>query len=577
MSTSQNKLYNPEGVPLPGMYLQTLFEGMRSRKAEAAPVQREDAKLTVLQWSMRYRRIEGHPFSLQNHVPLIALYEEVHPDIAVRKPSQVGVSEWLVSVTGHAMDIGAQFYDIPKLGLNVAYIFPTNEALGDFSKERITALRLETPHLTQMFTGWDKVTFKQAGASFLYLRGAKSKAGLKSFPADMVILDEKDEIPDEAVQLAFKRLRHSQLKHKRSVSTPTIEEAGISIDFEKSDQRWWFTPCPHCKEENILDFFRDVYVMGKDFETWRDLEEEQLATSPVTVHCPSCKQQIPDKVRFTEGRYIAKRPHITQKRGYQVPALCFPIVDLNELVVHAASTNPTVFTELMRSDLGLPYAKSGSRIDDAMMKQLCHRLSGGRLPAYYWRDVTAGIDVGARFNIRISGVGPNDQVYVLYMGTVKTYEEIDRLMNQFNVRLAVIDALPEIISTEQWCNRWDGRALRAFYPSTERALKDKLRVVDYLTNSVDINRTAAMDLVFDNVSQARENWPAEFCQQPEIIAQMKAPQRVVGVDAHGQEFVTWNHTTPDHYFHACVYDTVARTLVEPDDGKRYYSRGGRSA
>jgi hypothetical protein len=90
-----------------------------------------------LEWATLHRKLESRPFSLDRHRPLKAIYADPHQHIAIIKPAQRGVSEYAINVTGFALDRGASVWtDDDKDGLNVAYIFPKKEALGDFSKER---------------------------------------------------------------------------------------------------------------------------------------------------------------------------------------------------------------------------------------------------------------------------------------------------------------------------------------------------------------------------------------------------------------------------------------------------------
>ncbi|MGH2351923.1 MAG: phage terminase large subunit family protein, partial [Chloroflexota bacterium] len=187
-------------------------------RAAAAPV--ADLPRSPLAWAERYRQIEGVPFSLERFRPLRALYEDTHPRICVLKPAQRGVSEWAITYAGLALEQGARLWappEVPKDGLNVAYIFPTRDALQDFSKERFTALEDETPHLRALFGApgeYDDVTFKQVGRSYLYLRGGWSESALLSFPADVLILDEYDRLDHKAVALARRRLNASVVRRE---------------------------------------------------------------------------------------------------------------------------------------------------------------------------------------------------------------------------------------------------------------------------------------------------------------------------------------------------------------------------
>lgn len=533
--------------------------------------------LSPLAWAEAHRRIDDQPFSLdydpapngdsahpKGYEPLRAIYEDDHPDIVVMKPAQVGVSEWAITRAMHALDVGAKYWGTNNDGLNVGYLFPTQEALYDFSKERISALNEESPHLANFFRDYDDVGFKKAGRSYFYIRGAWSTKALKSFKADLLILDELDEMLPRAVALAIKRLRHSQVKRKLRLSTPTLPDYGIHAAYLKSDQCEWEVHCSRCDEYRTLDFFRDVKVNGRDYDEWRDWTEEQIHRGRETVACPSCRQPLADADRFGPGRWVARRPEITHLRGYHVPALSFPSVSLKDLCIAAISADPEQVIEFYRSDLGLPYEPKGSRITETMLDKLSHDLVGGRLPRIVWRNVTMGVDVGARFHYRISGEGPDKRRYVLAMGSVKTWAELDDLMSNYKVRHCVVDKDPELHATEAWASKHKGRVTRAYYPRSND-VKGRLFFpeADKLEGLVQINRTMAMDTVYNLVATGGEVWPAEVHNDAEVRAHMTAPVRVVKEDDNGQPQASWIHTKPDHLFHASVYDLIAAKTLPP--------------
>lgn len=552
-----------------------LAEYLSLKPAGAPDSGTESTLLPPLDWAHAYRRIDDQDFSLERFKPLVAIYEDEHPDIVVMKPAQVGVSEWAISRALHTLDVGARYYrekgvySAKKSGLNVGYLFSTDKALSAFSKERFSSLINETDHLTDLFTDYDDITFKQAGDSYLYLRGGKSTAGLKSFAADELFLDEYDEIPPSQVALALKRLRASFLKFLRRLSTPTFPDKGIHAAYLESDQRVWEVRCGACDGWNELNFFRDVRVAGQIWETWRYWEAESIRGSEIIVVCPACKEPLN---RCGEGRWRAQRPEVTGVHGYHVPALCFQSVSLAALAVTAISDDPITVTEFYRSDLGLPYEPAGSRITEDMLRQLSHTLDKGRLPDTAWVNTTMGVDVGARFHYRITSTGADKRRYVRAMGAARGWGELDELMRNFRVRHCVIDALPELHACEEWASKHKGKVLRAFYPNPA-ALKGRLFRLPgeapddadesevQAANTVQINRTMAMDTVYNLVAAAKEVWPPAIHNDPEVVAHLTAPVRVIKEDDEGQPHASWVHQKPDHFFHSCVYDEIAfRTL-----------------
>lgn len=539
--------------------------------AAAEPDPDLPAPVTVLEWAERYRQLEGRPFNLDAFEPLKAIYADDCPHIVVIKPAQRGISEWAINLASYALDRGADVWTHGrKEGLNIGYIFPTKEALSDFSKERFSGLKRESDYLESIFSGeaFNAVTFKQVRNSYLYLRGGWSESALMSFPCDLMILDEYDEITPGARVLARKRMNASMVRREVDISTPTIPGRGIDAMYKQSDQRYYEQPCSYCGTWNEYDFFRDVRVGGAEWETWKLYPAIDIRRLPVTMVCPSCKAELSDTDRCAPGRWKALAPEITSVRGYKIPPLAFPFVSLEEFAVSAVDPDPEVQKQFYRADLGMPYDLAGSRVTPSMLGQLSHGLPGGLLPIFdRWRRTTMGVDIGSRLHFRISATGPDNQRYVRAMGAVREWSDLSILMAQYRVRNCVIDALPEGHKAKEWAAEFPGRVLRAFYP-TEAALPGKLwraheKDGEIIDGEIQINRTMAMDLVFATIARGDEHWPAAIHNNSEVVSHLTQPVRVVVDDKRGQARATWEHVGPDHFYHACVYDLIAEESL-PD-------------
>lgn len=543
----------------------------RAAAAVAADIQPS----ALLEWAERYRRIDGRPFSLEQFRPLRAIYADDHPHIVVIKPAQRGLSEYAINKACFALDRGAEVWaEGLKTGLNVGYIFPTQAALSAFSKERIAGLKRESAHLEAMFgdgDDYDTVDFKQVRDSYLYLRGGWSEVGLLSFAADVLVIDEYDRMDRSAIALARRRLNASVVRRELDISTPTIHGFGIHELYLQSD-RHVYEQWHRCGEWVTFDFHRDVTVDGQHYEAprasgWQHYPAELIRASDVYLVCPACSSPISEDERTVSGRWRAETPEITSLRGYHVPWWPFPVVDLVSLAATAVSADPSEQTEFFRSDLGQPYESSGSRITREMLAGLSHDLENGLLPVVAWRDTTMGVDVGSRFHYRVSSPGPGGLRYVRAIGSVGTWDELDTLMAQYGVRMAVVDALPELHGAAAFAARFKGRVATATYPSAN-ALKGVMfapeREKARSDGRVQINRTMAMDAVFAAVKGATERWPAALHNDQQIIEHMTAMVRVETLDAHGQARADWVHTKPDHWMHACAYDLVAARLVAPE-------------
>ena len=178
--------------------------------------------------------------------------------IVVMKSAQVGFTEggnnWIGYVIHHAPG--------PMLAVQ-----PTVELAKRFSRQRIEPLIADSPALrdrvkpSRARDAGNTVLSKEFPAGLLIITGANSAVGLRSMPARYLFLDEVDAYPPSAdeegdpVALAEARTRTFSWRSKVLLgSTPTIHGISrIEREYEASDQRRYFVPCPHCAQMQWLE------------------------------------------------------------------------------------------------------------------------------------------------------------------------------------------------------------------------------------------------------------------------------------------------------------------------------------
>ena len=181
------------------------------------------------------------------------------------------------------------------------------------------------------------------------MTGANSAVGLRSTPARYIFLDEVDAYPasadEEGDPVTLAEARSLTFAHRRKVllvSTPTIRGLSrIEREYEASDQRRFFVPCPQCGHAQWLKFDRLRWQKGRP-ET-------------AEYHCEGCDAAIAEhhKTAMLEGgewRATATAADPTTV-GYHLSALYSPI-GLAELGADRAvmGSSPRVG----RGDQGVP-------------------------------------------------------------------------------------------------------------------------------------------------------------------------------------------------------------------------------
>lgn len=244
----------------------------------AAEVLKPDPILSVSEWADQHRvlskkasseagqwRTSRTPY-LKEIMDCLSIF---HPaqKVVLKKGSQVGGTESGNNWLGYVMDYAPGPFML---------VLPTVDLARKVSRQRIEPLIEECPRLH------DKVRAKKSRDSSttillkdfpggtLALAGANSAAGLKSMPARFVMLDELDEFPldvegqGDPVSLVLARSRTFSRRKAFLVSTPTIDGISkIDDEFEISDKRFYFVPCPHCGHKQRLDFKNLQWTPGK--------------------------------------------------------------------------------------------------------------------------------------------------------------------------------------------------------------------------------------------------------------------------------------------------------------------------
>ena len=170
-----------------------------------------------------------------------------------QKGAQVGFTECVLNIV---------FFYIDVHNLDCLYVLPAKTPdASDFSAARFDPAIDMSPHLEKLFSDVKNVGHKRAGNTNLYIRGSKSRAGLKSVPVAILILDEKDEMNQDNVPLARERQSGQMIKKTWEISTPTIDGEGINQTYIQSTQENFFFKCPHCSKHTILKLLVKILMI----------------------------------------------------------------------------------------------------------------------------------------------------------------------------------------------------------------------------------------------------------------------------------------------------------------------------
>jgi phage terminase large subunit GpA-like protein len=292
---------------------------------------RPDPDLTVSEWADRHRKLSSRASAEPGQyrtarTPYMGeIMDRLSPGdptqrVVFMKAAQVGATE-----AGNNW-IGFAIHQAPGPMLAVQ---PTVELAKRNSRQRIDPLIEESPELRERIKparsrdAGNTMLSKEFAGGILIMTGANSAVGLRSTPARYIFLDEVDAYPasadEEGDPVTLAEARSLTFAHRRKVflvSTPTIRGLSrIEREFEASDQRRFFVPCPHCGAMQWLKFERLRWEKGRP-ET-------------AEYHCEDCDAGLAEHHKTAmleagEWRAMAE-PMDPGTVGYHLSALYSPV------------------------------------------------------------------------------------------------------------------------------------------------------------------------------------------------------------------------------------------------------------
>jgi len=495
-----------------------------------------------------------------------SLYSSTAPVIVVQGSTQCLKSEWMI------VDHLAMAYS----GLSLFFVLPKFEHRGTYVQNRINRCVQSVPrYKTVVDAGFfDSVVLKSFGRGVIKYVGSNVLADFREHPADVLYVDEVDECDQGNLMYAIDRLGASLYKFQRYIGNPTLPNKGINALLKKSDGREWNVPCQDCGEVAELDWFRVVVEDVTDDEgtvvsyQLRDSEWEPGCRRDIRCVCPRCGGTLVRDSR--DGVWIAARPEVTTSEGYHISKLCATINPIADMWVNfqAAQSDPGLLQHFFTSELGLPFAAVGNRVNEQLLDRCvedgynvkiqpdCAFIAADRSK----EDCSMGVDVGASFDVRISQP-VRGRRRMLFVGKVPPHlDALCELVERYNVQKCVIDSMPETMVSREFqelagCDVWmcryrgEGTDRRQTYD-----LKDRI---------INVDRTEAMDRAFAQLRRKKNILPENYASilSGQWVKEMCVPVRQIVEDTRGNSRYEWTKGT-DHARHADLYDMLAADLME---------------
>lgn len=474
------------------------------------------------------------------HFFMLDLYEDDADEIAVQKPSQIGVSTWAIIKTIHS----ARFY-----GINQIHTLPTGADVGKFVPSKVNEIIKRNPSIKMGMKEKevDAVAQKQFGKAFIYYKGTFSERESLMLSSDVNWYDELDKSDQGSIAFFESRLEGADsLRRRRYISTPTAPNIAINKKFMDSDQRHWRFNCQACDKEQHMSWPENVSFERKCYV------------------CSHCDEPLdPDVIR--KGRWKAKFP-AKKMHGYQLTQMICPWISAEDMIAYyedaQAGRNEATMEYFYNHKLGLPYVSASSRVTgDLVLRNISSQ-------DHQEIDSIMGVDVQETELYCI--LGTLEGVYgIIRIQDTPDKDKWDRwaeLMEVYDVRYCVIDGGYKPNDSVRAAERFPGKVWVNWYkddPKKERIIR--WNDDDFQSN--EENRVRVLterDRMIDWMLDRLMGGTIRFYYSPYhedvklLIAHMETTYARTVTDRIGKQKREWISTGKDDLFHALVYYFIAR-------------------
>ncbi|GAB6045095.1 phage terminase large subunit family protein [Caminibacter profundus] len=567
--------------------------------------------LTVSEWADKYRVLpsEGSAEPGIWRTSRTPYLKEIMDELSPQSPTQEvvvikGVQLGFTELSNNVLFYYADLHPCPML-----MVLHTEDIARTHAKTKIWPSIEKMPRLANKIT---KAKGNSTGSSTLELMfpggnikfgWAQTKSTFASVSRRVVIGDDVDRWPLDVggegnpVELLKKRTDAFANRKIYINSTPTIKGASnIEKEFNESDQRHFYLPCPHCGE--YITFEKENFVFDYDEETYE-------LKGDVKYKCPKCEKLIDESAKsemLAKGKWIAHNPKAS-KRGYRLPSYYSPVgwiswnAIFKEYLKALRQQEKYGIDEYMKvwenTRNAKVFEKAQKEQDYEKIFELKIDLDEGIVP-----DDTVflvmSVDVQKdHFWYEIRALGYGNKKHVIRYGRVENWSDLEDLFrtyyldkrgNKYFVKVCAIDSgynAPEVYEfcamnsdvcipvkgKDKMVNPWttgdamkekDGitiaTGLKVYTLNTEY-FKDML--YNSITRSLKIKEKEG-EIRGDNIFTLHKNTDEVFAKQ------YTSEHKIVEINKKGREVYKWdkvNPTADNHLWDCGVYNTFLGELL----------------
>jgi hypothetical protein len=413
------------------------------------------AKDSFAMWALTSGvQVDYNIFDFDHHRYLLPIYMDSSKHIVWVKAAQLGATVYML--------LRCLWWLENNQGRKAGLYFPTKEGVENLSSDRLGPLIKSCPSIAAIAREGDKLGLKKIGESSFYLYHLGGVASKDSVPLDFLAFDEVRLCDAKDIDQARERISHSPYKYETYMSTCGLPDNDIHARYTYGSQHVWHAKCG-CKDGcDLPRAFPDCVV-----------HDDPRRPGEVYLRCPRCKWEIKDP---QNGKYIPQNPG-ADYNSYHVSQFASKFISPKEIWnVYNRTTN---MEEFYNAKLGLPYVDAENR--GVTMAQLEASVN----PNLSWKQdkqkgyTAMGVDQGGGYcmvviadynedrtkkRIRhVEIIEQNNPTYFRDGQQVSPFVRLAELMDEWNVKICVCDAMPNYNDGLQFAQKFPGRVFLAWY------------------------------------------------------------------------------------------------------------------
>lgn len=358
-------------------------------------------------------------------------------EIIFQGPTQVGKTEALLNMLGYVAD------QDPGPAL---WVDSTGPEAMDFCVERIIPMFMKSPSLIRHLTNnSDDITKRGIKLDRMKIKiaWATSPATLASRAIRYLLLNEVNKYPmfsgreADPIKLAKERTR---TYHNRKIvlcSTPTTPDGYITREYEMTDKRKYYVPCPHCKHYQIFVWAQIKFP--KEERNPEVIRAKKLAH----YECIKCKGKITDVMKpkmLLAGSWVPEgfdpkeaagiKFPVFAKVGFWINAIYSPFLTFSDIAAEWLSSyhDRALHMNFVNSWLAEPYTEDMGRNKESEIRALARPYPKEKVPAEALA-LTGIVDVQKdHFYITLRAWGYHSKSWGILHTSVETWGEVEKVL-----------------------------------------------------------------------------------------------------------------------------------------------------